>query len=147
MSEHVAIVGSRRGADLEMVRSFVAELHDKHPDTVLVSGGADGVDKIAEQTWLECGGRVLSYRVRTIGPEEFGVEVWDLGGERPMVYPLSEAVTMADYKSALLYRDMLIAEKCDRLVVFYRRHKSPGAAWTALCASNEGRPVYEYEAA
>jgi predicted Rossmann fold nucleotide-binding protein DprA/Smf involved in DNA uptake len=42
----IAIVGSREYAKLDAVRKFVAELP---ADTVIVSGGARGVDSAAEQ--------------------------------------------------------------------------------------------------
>lgn len=43
----VAIVGSRTFSDLEAVRELV---HGFEPGTVLVSGGARGVDSVAEKT-------------------------------------------------------------------------------------------------
>lgn len=46
MSEKVAIVGSRDYADLEAVREYVNALP---VDTVIVSGGARGVDRCAEE--------------------------------------------------------------------------------------------------
>src|SRR5437660_12638024 len=80
MAESVAIVGSRRGADLGAVKEFVHALYVKQPDTLLVSGGADGVDKLAERTWLELGGRLRSFRVRELSPTKHAVEEWWLGG-------------------------------------------------------------------
>lgn len=41
----IAIVGSRTYADLDAVRSYVSELP---ADTIIVSGGASGVDLVAE---------------------------------------------------------------------------------------------------
>lgn len=43
----VAIIGSRSGVPEQTVRDFVARLADKHPDVEIVSGGARGVDTIA----------------------------------------------------------------------------------------------------
>lgn len=43
----VAVVGSRAYPDLERVRKYVRQLQ---PGTVLVSGGAGGVDSVAEAT-------------------------------------------------------------------------------------------------
>lgn len=103
------------------------------------------MDKTAEKTWLELGGRVLSYRPKQISPEEFGIEFWDLGGAQPRVFLLANEPSMADYASACLYRDLLIAEVCDRLAAFYAPGKSRGAAFTAEMAANFGKPVYEFE--
>jgi len=44
----VAIVGSRSGVDLDQVQAFVRRLADEHPHTIVVSGGAPGVDRAAE---------------------------------------------------------------------------------------------------
>lgn len=48
----VGIVGSREFPHLEAVRDFVFSLS---PDTVIVSGGARGVDTVAERAALEAG--------------------------------------------------------------------------------------------
>ena len=146
MPESVAIVGSRRGADLEAVKEFVHALHAKQPDTLLVSGGADGVDKTAEQEWLALGGHVWSFRVREQGPEKFVIEMWDLGNE-PKCFILTNEPTWANRTSALFYRDALIAEHSDRVVAFYRRGRSGGTQTTVDFAVGAGRHVYEYEAA
>lgn len=143
--ERVAVVGSREGADLEQVSAFLAELRVKHPLTTIISGGAKGVDKAAEEGWLALGGHVHSYRPKQIGLEEYGVEFWDLGGEQPRVFLLTNEPTFADYASACNYRDLLIAEECDRLAVFYAPGRSRGAAFTAEMAGNFGKPVYEFE--
>lgn len=49
---NIAIVGSRDYQHLERVRSFVRTLP---PNTVVVSGGARGVDTVAEETAKEVG--------------------------------------------------------------------------------------------
>lgn len=143
--ERVAVVGSREGADLEHVTEFLAWLGTEHPDSILVSGGARGVDTWAEKAWLTAPGVVFSYRPKQLGPEEYGIELWELGCEQPRVYVLANEPTWADYGSACLYRDMLIADNCDRLVAFYRFGKSSGAAATAEWARHYGKQVYEYE--
>ena len=148
MSERIAIVGSRQGADLEQVERFVRALYLRQPSSLLISGGAAGVDKLAEQTWLSLGGRVQSYRPKQLETGRYGVEVWNLGDMQPSVGVLSEPhPTFADYRSACLYRNMLIAEKADRVVAFYRRNRSAGAAHTIDAARSERKPFYEYEAA
>lgn len=145
LSEKVAVVGSREGADLDQVREFIHALHAKYPDTVIVSGGARGVDTTAEQEWLSLGGQVMSFRVRKLGLEEHGVERWDLGGQQPRLVFLANEPTWRTYESALIYRDVLIAEACDRLVLFHRRGWRGGGGITADIARAAEKPTYEYE--
>lgn len=59
----VAIVGSRDYGNLEAVRAYVRGLPK---DTVIVSGGARGVDSVAEQEARRCGLEVLIF------PAEWG---------------------------------------------------------------------------
>ena len=141
----LAIVGSRQGANLEHLECFLQELWLTHPDTILVSGGAAGVDVTAEQGWLALGGQVVSYRVRELSEEEFCAEKWELGGPQPRIWTLDD-VTFADWSSALIYRDMLIAQECNKLVAFMRKGGSRGSKWTCLFAGNEQHPVWEFEA-
>lgn len=58
--KRVAVVGSRGFVQLDSVRSLLAQYLAKHGQFVLVSGGADGVDKLAED-W----GRLNGLEVRT----------------------------------------------------------------------------------
>jgi predicted Rossmann fold nucleotide-binding protein DprA/Smf involved in DNA uptake len=147
-AERIAIVGSRQGADLEQVERFVRALYLRQPSSLLISGGAAGVDKLAEQTWMSLGGRVQSFRPKQLEQERYGVEVWNLGEMQPSVGVLGEPhPTWRTYAGAAWYRNLLIAEKADRVVAFYRRFKSAGAASTIDAARAEGKPLYEYEAA
>lgn len=149
-AERVAIVGSSDGSDLEAVEGFVRALWDKYPDTILVSGGdrttPRAVDARAEDTWLALGGEVISFRVRAIGHDTYGIERWELGGPQPRVFLLVNEPTWADYKSALLYRNLLIAEECDRLVLFHKPRWRGGGGMTADSARIAyDKPTYEYE--
>lgn len=141
--ERVAIVGSRQGADLEDVIGFVRALWAKHPDTILVSGGALGVDLAAENEWCSLGGSVESYRPKAIGPVEWAIEKWELG-PTPSVRLLIEDPTFANFKSAALYRDMLIAEVSNRVVAFMAPGGSRGASFTAEMGENYGKDTYRY---
>jgi hypothetical protein len=143
VSEKVAVVGSREGADLGEVSEFLVELREKHPDTILISGGARGVDKHAETTWISLGGMVISLRPKELPNGEFGVERWELGPES-RIYVLEGEPKFMDWKSAALYRDMLISEECDRLVAFMAPGGSRGAGFTAEVAENEQKPTYRY---
>lgn len=148
----LAVIGSRQGADLEHVISFLASLRESQPDIVLVSGGAEGVDSTAEQTWLSLGGQVISFRAKRFADEGFdevyGVERWDLGTDDPLCVDLIHEPTFADYVSALKYRDMLIAQECTRLVSFQKLGGSRGSSFTAEVAEvAEGKPVFRFEPA
>jgi predicted Rossmann fold nucleotide-binding protein DprA/Smf involved in DNA uptake len=142
----LAVVGSRQGADLEHVKEFLRGLYELQPNTVLVSGGANGVDQTAEQAWRESGGRVLSFRPKKLDDENYGIEVWELD-DRPRVYLYEGYPTGRTYKDAAFLRDILIAETCDRLVAFYKRGRSWGAGFTEGWAHDMGRPTFAYEAA
>jgi hypothetical protein len=54
----LAVVGSRDFPHMDWVREEVAQLL---PDTILISGGARGVDTVAEETALEVGVQVRIY--------------------------------------------------------------------------------------
>lgn len=149
MPERVAIVGSRRAADLDHVERVVRALYAQQPDTILISGGAEGVDKTAEALWLQLGGRVVSFRVRqegdrVHGKHHYAVEVWELGVPNPRTYVLTGHPTWATRESALFYRDSLIAEHAQRVVAFYRSTKSAGTATTVDFAHAYGRPTHEF---
>ena len=147
VSELIGVVGSRKGADLQQVKSFLMDLGEKYPDSILVSGGALGVDSLAETTWQMFGGAVVSYRPIERSPGSFGIDVWELGGERPRMYPLVDFPEFADYGSACLARDTVIAEKVDRLAAFYCKGKSRGTQFTVEVTQGYGKPVYIFEAA
>lgn len=144
----VAVVGSREGVDLGRVHMILLDLHRKHPDAVVVSGGAGGVDTFAEQMWLKLGGKVISFRlvkVNNPNDNEYGIQKWELGGENPMVYMLGEPhPNWADWKSAAYYRNALVAEEADRGLAF-RYRGSRGTGDTIECFVAEGKPIYVYE--
>lgn len=106
----VAVVGSRGYADLDEVRSYVRSLPE---GTTIVSGGARGVDAIAEEAAGQRGHAVESYRP----------DYAKHGG-----------------KVAPIMRNKTIAEKCDRMVAFYDGN-SRGTAHAIECATKLGKPV------
>lgn len=147
MTERVAIVGPRQGADLDQVIMFCHNLHRRHPDTIVVSGGAEGVDRTAEQTWLSLGGIVWSYRPRKVREGEIVIDKWELGGTNARFFQLVEFPAFADYPSANWFRSWLIAsEIADRVVAFYGHGHQRGTEFTVYVA--EGHlpdAVYVYK--
>ena len=155
MSEYVAVVGSRWGGSEDDCRHFLNVLHAKHPDTIIVSGGADGIDKIAESHWLGLGGRVVSYRPTARAFEKmpdgkarvtsWGIERWQLGGGDARVQQLTDHPTFENYGSACIYRDTLINEQANRLVCFMRPGGSRGASFTMEWRADvDEKPRYVY---
>lgn len=109
MSERVAIVGSRGYQPLEDVRAYVRALPT---GTVVVSGGAHGVDRTAAQEAARCNLSCVEHR-----PD------YETHGKR-----------------APLVRNRLIAQDCDRMVAFWDG-KSSGTAHAIDCANKLDKPV------
>lgn len=109
MSERVAIVGSRDYPRLAAVREYVRGLP---PGTIVVSGGARGVDQAAEAEARACGLLVVTHL-----PDyaRFG-------------------------RRAPLVRNEAIVRSCDRLVAFIWRESS-GTSHAIRCALASGKPV------
>jgi hypothetical protein len=105
----VAIIGSREFADLTRVAECVTKLP---PDTIVVSGGARGVDTEAEVTARRIGLGVIVLRPNYA---EFG-------------------------KRAPLIRNVDIVKQCDRLVAFWDG-ASTGTMHAVSLARRLGKPV------
>jgi hypothetical protein len=128
----VAVVGSRDFPNIPLVEWFVRRLADKHPGTVVMSGGARGVDKAAEATARACGLAVVSYR--PFGPTEYeGEWVWTFPRER--LYGIHEYIfdpidgekkgedrweygVYRSYRDAAYARNTHVAQMCHRMVGF-----------------------------
>ncbi len=65
----IAVVGSRFYPHEHLVRAFVRQTADKAPDTVIVSGGARGVDSWAADEALRCGLAVEEHPADWGGPD------------------------------------------------------------------------------
>ncbi|MHC4648686.1 MAG: SLOG family protein [Planctomycetota bacterium] len=89
MSERVAIVGSRGYPDLDDVRDYIDTL--QYRDVEIITGGARGVDKVAEEYALELGMEVTVFK-----PDY-----------------------ARDGRRAPLIRNTVIAYECTRLVAFW----------------------------
>lgn len=132
--EKLAVVGSRKGADLQAVESFLWDLHGKHPDWVVVSGGADGVDDLAERTWRGLGHEVESYRpVKLERGHGWGIERhhWKPGDFLPTIQVSTSYPSVSDRLSALWLRSWVVAsEASTRVVAFLRPGGSKGTLYT-----------------
>jgi hypothetical protein len=122
-------------------------LAERSPDAIVVSGGADGPDRIAESFWIERGGQVMSYRAASVRPEVWGVARYQFGHEHwdgaHMLWYYGEP-TFADRPSALNYRNLLIAEMADFGAVFWDG-RSRGTALTMDALRAYGKPLEVYK--
>lgn len=139
--ERIAVVGSRKGVDLDLVREFVQTLFRENPRATVISGGAAGVDTTAEQAWLDLGGKVISFRTFKVSPDSWGIEEWHLGPEPKVIQHVIP--TFADPKSALFYRNTMISDAAEVTVSFTNPSFSPGTRFTKAYTKDRGRPVYE----
>ena len=143
MGERVAVVGSRKGVDPQVVTDWLDWLWSAHPDSIVISGGADGVDTTAETHWISLGGQVESYR-----PEEYrgswyvSIYRFNMPGEKPHERLYSHP-SFEDWQSAIWYRSMLVAECADKLVAFFNRFISRGTQATVDFAQAEGTETHE----
>lgn len=105
----IAIVGSRNYPRPEDIIQYVYNLSE---DSIIISGGARGVD-----TWAEVAAGVKGLKTK-IFPAQ-----WDKYG-----------------KSAGFFRNELIVDECDRLVAFWDG-KSKGTKHSINLVKKAGKPV------
>lgn len=120
--ERVAIVGSREWPYHEALRveaEIRAYVESLPPGTVIVSGGARGVDTWAIEAAKNCG---LPYKVHS--PEKYAPK----GAPRHL------------YIRALFMRNSDIAEDCTRLVAWQRDELSKGTEDTIQKVHNLKKP-------
>jgi predicted Rossmann fold nucleotide-binding protein DprA/Smf involved in DNA uptake len=146
---NIAIVGSRKYPYLDDVRRLV-QLIDRDDQatapgyrSTVISGGAEGVDKAAENEAIRLGMLVLSFRVEALSPEEYVIVEWHLGAQKPYWRHCVEKPTWANYESALMYRNSLIIEAADRVVAF-RIPFSRGTSLAVDFAHAYKKPLREY---
>ena len=106
---HIAIIGSRDFPRPELIHRYIRQLP---PDTVILSGGARGVD-----TWAENAAKTRGLRTRIFHPN------WGYYG-----------------KQAGLIRNREIVEAADKLVAFWDG-TSTGTAHSIGLAEKKGIPV------
>lgn len=121
----IAVIGSRKWASPQDVALKVNELFTEHGQFILVSGGADGASHVAEQTAMEFGMPVISFRPVKL-PDlgyypQYGVDEWRLfRGSGEIVH--HHAPTWATWDGAAFFRSMLIAERADFGYAFWDGH-------------------------
>lgn len=109
--ERVAVVGSRSWVNMAPVRAYVRGLP---VGALLVSGGAVGVDRIAED----------AARVRRLS--------------RLILEPIPKGPNKAQYVEALFDRNCRIVEASDRVVIFW--NGSPGSKHVLDFCIKTGKP-------
>ncbi len=111
----LAIVGSRTLHDNVDAAAAIAAVIKKHTPTVVVSGGAVGIDTMAKESALAAG--IVVFEILP------GVRQWDGPG---------------GYKE----RNARIVDNCDRLICIYDPDsETRGSGWTADLAEKRGIPV------
>jgi hypothetical protein len=117
-----AVIGSRDWQDHQAVALYVNQRYAEWGNFILVSGGASGPSTTAEQTALEFGMPVISFRpvqleARIDREPEYGVEEWRL--HRGTGQVIRHEITFADFASAANYRSLLIAERAEDGMAFW----------------------------
>jgi hypothetical protein len=144
----VAFVGSRDYPELSDVTVFLAKMHRKYPDAVIVSGGARGVDTAAERVADKLGYDWISYRpyeyTNMAGDPEFSIETVTKGEiAQEIVVAKSRRINPPHFKSygqAAFFRNKWIVDDADRVVAFTTG--SRGTADTLRQARAKGIPTH-----
>lgn len=106
----IAVIGSRKFKNLKLVYKYIMELP---ADTVMISGGAIGVDYMAELTAKSRGLKVITH-------------LPDYINYSPLVAPL--------------IRNQLIIEECDQVTAFWNG-KSTGTINALSIAKSLNKPI------
>lgn len=121
----MGVVGSRDFADLDLVRSWVSRLARKHPEAVVVSGGARGVDRTAETEARKRGLHVASFRPYSYDAisdrTEYSIETHTFG-ERAQDVVAGRRINppfFSSYRSAAFHRNGWIVDASDHVVAFW----------------------------
>ncbi len=112
----IAIVGSRTWVEDGRIAQIVSLIQRKHPDALIISGGARGVDTIAIRVAKRLG---LSTKVY---PAD-----WDKHGKR-----------------AGFLRNQTLVSEADVVIAFWDG-ESRGTAHSIELAENAGKPCYIYK--
>lgn len=117
----LAIVGSVALGQHAEAKKIIEEVLDKYQPTLVVSGGAVGIDSLAEEIATRRG---------------IAVDI-----QRPEVQQWHDRGKLRGYMS----RNREIAERCERLVrIAWKQSKSYGSGWCRDRAKELGKPTEEY---
>jgi cytoskeletal protein RodZ len=132
----LAIVGSRDVPDY-LSSSLVKQAILEHKPSIVISGGARGVDTMAEVIAREMGIPVMQFR-----PQQVSWDAMPMGEPVEAVADNGMIVTVpGGYKA----RNMKIAESCDCLVrIASSTTKTYGSGWTADYAERIGKRVVRH---
>lgn len=109
---NLAIVGSRNFNDYDLLEKTILDLYDVRKIKYIVSGGAYGADKLAEDFSEK-------YKIDT----KIYIPEWDIYG-----------------KKAGYLRNVKIIENCDEVIAFWD-NESPGTKITIDLAKKKGKYV------
>lgn len=131
----IGVGGSRTGINDQVVIDYLTPRF--RPDVLLYSGGCKGVDLVAEQTWQQLGGHVISLRPVKVD-DYWTVERWEmLDTFRVWIDP--SGLTFLDFAGAAWYRNVLMAGETDRGVMFWDG-RSRGTSNTIDAYKAENKP-------
>lgn len=148
----VAVVGSRDYPNLERVKQYVTKLAVKYPDAVLISGGARGVDQMAEKVALWSGLDLISYRPYGFesmeGGEVFSIEAVTQGKlAQTIVVEKNRRInppTFSTYGACAMFRNSWIVQDAEVVVAFHHNN-SAGTARSIRVGIEFGRQVFVYQ--
>lgn len=148
-SKWIGIVGTRKCSPygVSCVERLVAEIAERHPDAVIVSGLAYGIDSYAHRAAVKCGLKsvgVFAHGLDTIYPNEhrdLAKKMIDDGGAVATEY-LSECnITKYNF----LKRNRIVAGLCSALIMAESPEKG-GSMVTASIADGYGRDIFSFPA-
>jgi predicted Rossmann fold nucleotide-binding protein DprA/Smf involved in DNA uptake len=147
----VAIIGSRPqywswSSQIQArVERFVAALKTKHPDAIVVSGGARGVDTWAEQAARANDLELISYRPYENSNSFYSIKVVTHGENAEEIVKGKSRRTspplLTTYGQAAFRRNTWIVEDADQVVAFWDGQSS-GTRNSIEKARSIGRPVH-----
>lgn len=144
----VGIVGSRDYPLPERVFAFVRGVAKKHPDATIVSGGARGVDKAAENAARLNGLSIISYRPYKYeamghGKTEWSVETVTAPDEHQENRRRINPPYYTSFPKAAFARNHWIVNDSDVVVAFWDG-TSKGTAHSIRAAQTAGKRVFVY---
>lgn len=120
----LAVVGSREWPEEERVGMYLTTLHDAEVIDLIVSGGARGVDRLAEAWARRNRVPVVSFRPLNVDPDSFrgwAIRRVSIGADgRETFYILPERYP--GFAPAAFVRNGYIVEWADEVVAFWDGH-------------------------